>query len=446
MVKAKNKGDLSHALISGLRISGLFGRYDYEVEFPRNPVDGEVSKVGIVYGDNGTGKTTILKLLFHLLSPSDGRGHRSALARIPFSGFTVFFSNRLKISVDRKPKDKSGPYEITRFRPGLPTLTGRVSLDQDGDVTPRTITPAVNKILDEIARLKTPIFFLRDDRRLQSDEISDEPVREIVERTIYGERHIRRIRHVEGDPQTRLLKEILDRTMTWLRRQLIEQSSRGEVEAQQIYGKIANQMAKLKMPGDQDYKRESRRLKKALSELERKSRQLAHYGLVSKINVRQMVESLTAAKKDALPFTVEVVRSFIEGQQARLEALHELSARIERFVGILNGFLIDKHIEIKVGEGIQILTDDHILLEPGCLSSGEKQLLLLLCNVLMSSDSRSLFLIDEPELSLNVKWQRKLIDSVLSITSGSQCQFLLATHSIELITKHKSEVIKLDSH
>jgi ABC-type glutathione transport system ATPase component len=62
----------------------------------------------------------------------------------------------------------------------------------------------------------------------------------------------------------------------------------------------------------------------------------------------------------------------------------------------------------------------------------------------MASDTSSIFIVDEPEISLNVKWQRRLIDALTDITSGSQCQFLFATHSIEILTKHRDQVIKLN--
>jgi ABC-type glutathione transport system ATPase component len=92
------------------------------------------------------------------------------------------------------------------------------------------------------------------------------------------------------------------------------------------------------------------------------------------------------------------------------------------------------------------MIDPGAKLDPENLSSGEKQLLLLFFNVLTSAETASLFIIDEPEISLNVKWQRKLVDSLIDITTESSCQFLLATHSIELLTKHRNETIKLTSH
>ena len=59
-----------------VEIEGLFGRYDYDL--PRKP--DVLSEVAILYGDNGSGKTTILTLLFHLLSERHER--RSTMVTI----------------------------------------------------------------------------------------------------------------------------------------------------------------------------------------------------------------------------------------------------------------------------------------------------------------------------------------------------------------------------
>ena len=79
------------------------------------------------------------------------------------------------------------------------------------------------------------------------------------------------------------------------------------------------------------------------------------------------------------------------------------------------------------------------------LMSEENVLYVLFEDVLLFDPALADLLRDEPEISLNVKWQRKLVDSLIDITAESSCQFLLATHSIELLTKHRNETIKLTS-
>jgi predicted ATP-dependent endonuclease of OLD family len=81
-------------------------------------------------------------------------------------------------------------------------------------------------------------------------------------------------------------------------------------------------------------------------------------------------------------------------------------------------------------------------LAPDLLSSGERQLLTLLCHLLPARKTAAIFMIDEPELSLNIKWQRKLLDSLLGFTKGASIQLIMATHSVEMITPHRAEIVR----
>ena len=57
---------------------------------------------------------------------------------------------------------------------------------------------------------------------------------------------------------------------------------------------------------------------------------------------------------------------------------------------------------------------------------------------------RVFLLIDEPELSLNIKWQRALVDELMNLVAGSEMQIIMATHSIELVAQHGAHVQTLN--
>jgi ABC-type glutathione transport system ATPase component len=109
----------------------------------------------------------------------------------------------------------------------------------------------------------------------------------------------------------------------------------------------------------------------------------------------------------------------------------------------VNAFLRDKTITFRPNSGFVISNRLSVKLAPSQLSSGEQQLLLLLCYVLMGRDEASIFMIDEPEISLNVKWQRQLVRSLLDLAKGTETQFLFASHSMELLAQHRSRVVQL---
>ncbi len=66
-------------------------------------------------------------------------------------------------------------------------------------------------------------------------------------------------------------------------------------------------------------------------------------------------------------------------------------------------------------------------LVPYQLSSGEKQMLAILLTVLIQDNKHSVLFMDEPEVSLHVEWQKRLIDIVLEMNPN--VQIILTTHS-----------------
>ena len=80
---------------------------------------------------------------------------------------------------------------------------------------------------------------------------------------------------------------------------------------------------------------------------------------------------------------------------------------------------------IKRLEGLQIITEDKIQLEQ--LSSGEKQVLLILTTVFLQEEKPNILLMDEPEISLHISWQDKLIEMIRKLNPN--CQLILTTHS-----------------
>jgi predicted ATPase len=65
------------------------------------------------------------------------------------------------------------------------------------------------------------------------------------------------------------------------------------------------------------------------------------------------------------------------------------------------------------------------------LSSGEKQILIILTYFAFLANSQSIFMIDEPELSLHLKWQSNLVREIAELRPAG-CQIIMATHSPEI--------------
>jgi predicted ATPase len=75
------------------------------------------------------------------------------------------------------------------------------------------------------------------------------------------------------------------------------------------------------------------------------------------------------------------------------------------------------------------------------LSAGEKQLVTLFVYTKLAVKPGGVVLIDEPELSLHVEWQRDLLTSLTS--SKAPIQYLVATHSPMVISDYRDDVVPI---
>lgn len=75
------------------------------------------------------------------------------------------------------------------------------------------------------------------------------------------------------------------------------------------------------------------------------------------------------------------------------------------------------------------------------LSSGEKQLLTLLSVLIVEGSKRDVVMIDEPELSLNLKWQREILDIFCKIAPNTQ--IIVASHSSALSRRNTKYLVKM---
>lgn len=88
-----------------------------------------------------------------------------------------------------------------------------------------------------------------------------------------------------------------------------------------------------------------------------------------------------------------------------------------------------KRIEIEKENNMLIFREknEERIITLGMLSAGEKQLLLILLTVFLMDEQPAVLLMDEPELSLHIEWQEKLIKSIRRLNKN--CQLIITTHS-----------------
>jgi predicted ATPase len=124
----------------------------------------------------------------------------------------------------------------------------------------------------------------------------------------------------------------------------------------------------------------------------------------------------------------------VEDLQADRGVLWNLFADYENIVNkFLNNksFKLEKSGEFKIYSGIRpVKLND--------LSSGEKHILVILGRAALSKEKGSVFIADEPELSLHLTWQRMMLPSILELSPKSQ--IIVATHSPAIIPRNANKI------
>jgi len=216
------------------------------------------------------------------------------------------------------------------------------------------------------------------------------------------------------------------------------------VNADTIYADVVKQLARASGRDDEGAEPEMTRdeLRDTLRNLAERSRRQERFGVSLSVGASDLSTVIDKVPDENLGIVARVLEPYLDGNRARLDALDEISKLLGFFTDSLNEFLMDKQVEFDIRTGLRVATDNFEL-DPSVLSSGERQLLVLLCNILSARQRPSLFLVDEPELSLNIKWQRELVSTLLGCTDSSPIQLFLATHSVELLTSYREYVLPL---
>jgi ABC-type glutathione transport system ATPase component len=129
-----------------------------------------------------------------------------------------------------------------------------------------------------------------------------------------------------------------------------------------------------------------------------------------------------------LDYQVNIGNRIIEQlQQGHADAAQELSQKKMRFQDMVDELFTETGKQIIRTENEIRFTQIGEILVPYQLSSGEKQMLAILLTVLVEDNLPYVLFMDEPEVSLHVEWQKRLIDLILELNPN--VQIILTTHS-----------------
>lgn len=443
--------------LTSVAVERLLGQFDHSFDFP------EDWEFVILHGPNGIGKTKLLELINATLG-----GNPLKLATIPFERATFSFDDGavLRVFWEQATPTKGDTNEETatrRFvfeltRPdeevrtwAAPTASSaeirRLAQIIDRDFPVTRISPdkwrdiPSGDILTSLELVTRYNAFLPIERRQSLIWTEDNPVaqfmrnlsvyfietqRLLVQRRTQSERYA-----LERGPQTR--SRVLDLAED-LTRRLSEALAQNSRTSQQLDRGFPRRI----MVDQHD-------LPEATDEAiqEKYNAQSALRQRLAGISLLDGRTDLPLPKRALQNWERRVLWTYLMDSEKKLETFIPILERAALLTDIVNSRFLFKELAIDRDRGFRFITESGTDISPELLSSGEQHELVLAYELLFQAQRGSLVLIDEPEISLHVAWQKAFLNDIIRIAQVSSLRFIIATHSPQIINKWWSRAIAL---
>ncbi|MGY8634287.1 AAA family ATPase [Bradyrhizobium sp. 14AA] len=143
------------------------------------------------------------------------------------------------------------------------------------------------------------------------------------------------------------------------------------------------------------------------------------------------------------PGVAMALEIYVKDAVQKLNVFNNLRSRLDLFKELIDKRFIDKSLQIDREQGFKFRSRTGSDVPLDKLSSGEQHQLILIFDLLFEVTENSLILIDEPELSLHVAWQKTIIESLKRIIALNAFDVMLATHSPAVVARHFSLAVEL---
>lgn len=442
--------------IRQVSVTNLFGIFNHVIPLKMD------EHITIIHGPNGFGKTMMLKLLRALFGQSN-----YLLQNTPFDEFRIDFEDNTSFWVSKTPRSHEltgsehpieheivfhatgrKPYalpsqplqkanilwlsliEIERVirtldRIGPDTwrnmLTGETLSVEDvverfGDYLPAELTEIRISMPEWLidTRISIPIHFIETQRLLRSSRSSR-----------YSDDETVRSEHAVTEDSRHLVEVI--------RRKLAESAAASQSLDRTFPTRLIN-------PTTQQLQVTKNELLDKLQKLEQKRSHLMTIGLLDQ---ETETESPIDSDQGIEDSTIAVLAVYADDTERKLGFFDGLAKKIDLLTTIINNRFLYKTMTIDKEKGLVFTTENGTNLPLENLSSGEQHELVLFYDLLFRVTSGSLILIDEPELSLHVVWQRQFLKDIQQVAQLTNIDIILATHSPSLINDRRDLMVGL---
>lgn len=445
-VSGKNKPD--GVRLTEFEVFGLFGQYDYKI--PINSGD----HVTAVIAPNGTGKTLCLRLIAALFNQK-----WPYFLDVEFNRVVYTFNDGMNIEVRKKAAlSGEGTQAPQTFTLTVKPLKGKPiswtpKLSEDRQTVPvERYLPFMNRIslnkwrnghTGEVMSLDAVLEFYQDmlPEHITKQFFGSKPSELLsivskIDCKLIETQRLLIFSHDEYDvfPGGRS-KRTSNLAIT-----------RKAEKLKEIIAKEISAYASLSQSLDRSFPRRvitqaasnPAGLVEKLESLDKKRLELMEAGILDK-----EADSPVKMPEDPLnPAIASVLNVYAEDTDEKLSSLSPLLAKIKLFKKLIDQRFLTKDVRISKKNGIDVICQG-VPLSLDKLSSGEQHQLVLFFELLFEIKKNSLILIDEPELSLHIAWQKKFIGDLLSIVELNKFDVILATHSPQLISRWSGLVVEL---
>jgi predicted ATP-binding protein involved in virulence len=429
--------------INSLKIENLFEIFNYDISFEKK------GNILIITGPNGFGKTTVLNIIDSLFNRKFLFFHKLIFEKITLSldeDITIVISKqegkegeKHKISFaffeDKKEIEKFNYTDklesdiersIERYLP-----VRRLDIDKWVDHSTDRILNFEDLLSEYAERL--PEEVRKNILRIKSERVNaildSIPVHLIREQRLFKKVRIAERNYRKEIDQSVIIESIQTYSVE-LVKVIKEFSEKFIYETQELdssYPKrLTNENNILKQ---NDYETQYNVLKI-------KQEKLIRFGLSDRKQ-----EFLDYNSDDAKALSV-----YLKDLDAKLSVFDELVKKLELFTNILNERRFTfKSIKINKTQGFYFETDKGKALELGQLSSGEQHEVVLLYELIFNVKPNILVLLDEPEISLHITWQKEFLNDLIKIIKIQNIQVLIASHSPSIINDRWDLVYNLET-
>ena len=437
----------SYQIVS-LRVSKLFGRFEHHIIFP------DSNDISIITAPNGYGKTVLLRILDSVFN------RKLAFFRsLDFAEIQITFASKKSILISKVDSDANEPgdKQIVFRNKGFGSGSAKYVLT-------RSLSPSDHRTFERelpVERIGPDRWLdYRNEKTLSTDEVLDTYSDQLPDRLMDSSRIPSWLQVVTDSVNVHLvetqrllrLDDLEDRRPARRRRMI--PASVVDRDASDLSARIGSLL--------QRYAQESQKLDQTFPERILK----APEGKVSgEDEIRDALQNLTQKREDLIsvgllgrtisgpisPADIRlredlrgILEIYVEDTGRKLGIFDETYDKIKLFKQILEKRFSFKSIEIDSEQGIRAIDRDSGQAIPlSALSSGEQHELVLIYDLLFVVEEGSIILIDEPELSLHVSWQKRFIEDLQRIQKIRHLRVLIATHSPQIIHKNWNLVQEL---